>query len=232
MTLIVSLLAVAAFALVFRDAIRRVPWLFYLLTGAMAAAFLPLDSSLLPQQVVLAFTIPMQRCYLAFSLFALVMFIGAFSEDSLVRRRLGPIRAELSIMASLLACAHIVYYVQAYLLRLFSESSRIALNMYGAFALACLLVALLVVLAATSLRAVKSRMAAASWRKLQRLAYPFFVLVCVHAIVALAPSAIGGSAVSMIAVVEYAAVLVFYAIVRLRRARFDARGQAARAALA
>ena len=109
MTLIVSLLAVAAFALVFRDAIRRVPWLFYLLTGAMAAAFLPLDSSLLPQQVVLAFTIPIHRGMGPLYNNPLVMFIGAFSEDSLVRRRLGPIRAELSIMASLLACAHIVY---------------------------------------------------------------------------------------------------------------------------
>ena len=54
------------------------------------------------------------------------------------------------------------------------------------------LVVLLVVLGVTSFAFVKRQMSTASWKKVQKLAYPFFGLVYVHPLLMLLPSALHG----------------------------------------
>lgn len=219
----VSLLGTAAFALLLAPVIKRVPWLFYLGAVGMAVAFSLIESAELPRAAVSAFTIPMSRCYFAFSLFAIVMYVGVLAEKSRVRRRLGPIRGELSIVAAVLACAHILRYASSYFARLFDAAMPVKENMYVALAVAAVLAILLLALTVTSFRLVKGRMSAAAWKNVQKLAYPFFALVCLHAVIALIPSALGGASSSMAAVVGYGVVLTAYAILRARRMLIDAK---------
>ncbi len=221
MMLAVTFLVTTAFVFTFRTLVKRLPLLFYLLAAAMALAFAVSDSALLPPAVVAAFVIPMGRCYIAFSLFAIVMFTGVLGEGSRMRGCLAPIRAELSIAAAILVCAHVVRYASAYLVRLFDGAAAVATNLYLAFAIAAVVSVLLGVLTVTSFRVVKSRMPARAWKAVQRLAYPFFALVCMHAIVALAPSALGGSTASAVAVAQYFGVLALYGVLRVRRERVD-----------
>lgn len=218
MILVASMLGAALFAIAFRTSLKRAPWVFYTLALAMVAVFAVLDSALAPRAVVVAFVVPLQRCYFAFALFAVVMFAGVLKGCSRARGYLVPIRAELSILAAILTSAHIVRYCTSYCTRLFDASSAVAANLYGAFSIAVVLVILLAALAVTSFHAVKSRMSASVWKGVQKLAYPFFALVCVHAIVALAPSAVNGSASSAMAIATYALVLGAYVILRVRRA--------------
>ena len=60
----------------------------------------------------------MQKGYLAVFLLAIVMFIGVFDEGSPIRRKLQPIRAELSILSFLLILSHVLAFLPNYLPRL------------------------------------------------------------------------------------------------------------------
>lgn len=73
----------------------------------------------------------------------------------------------------------------------------------GAFVLAVVLLVLLVVLGVTSFAFVKRQMSTASWKKVQKLAYPFFGLVYVHLLLMLLPSALHGGLAAQASVVVY-----------------------------
>lgn len=221
MTLFLAALGTVAFVALFHSLIRKAPGIFYAAAAVLAVGFVVSELAAVPREVVAVLVVPLQRCYFAFALFALVMLTGVLARNSRLRAFLVPIRGELSILAAILAGAHVVRYAASYFTRLFDVSAPVSMNMYGAFVVAAVLVVLLLVLTITSLRVVKTHMVSSVWKKLQKMAYPFFALVCLHAIIALAPSAFQGSSTAIVAVVTYAAVLILYLALRIRRALTD-----------
>ncbi len=91
----------------------------------------------------------------------------------------------------------------------------------AALMLALVLFALLLVLGVTSFNAVKRRMRADTWKRVQLLAYPFFGLVYVHLLLMLLPSALQGGAAAQASVAAYTAVFGTYAVLRVTRALLD-----------
>ena len=85
------------------------------------------------------------------------------------------------------------------------------------------LVVLLVPLAITSIDVVRRRLGAMPWKRLQRLAYPFFALILVHAGCYLAKPVLGGSADASLNLAVYALLLATYGVLRARRALADRR---------
>ncbi len=80
-----------------------------------------------------------------------------------------------------------------------------------------MLLVLLVVLGVTSFAFVKRQMSTASWKKVQKLAYPFFGLVYVHLLLMLLPSALHGGLAAQASVAVYSVVFVGYALCRVGR---------------
>lgn len=115
---------------------------------------------------------------------------------------LKPVRSELSIVAWFLSLGHMAVYLESYLPRLLG-GGEIGGNVMGAFVLAVVLLVLLVVLGVTSFAFVKRQMSTASWKKVQKLAYPFFGLVYVHLLLMLLPSALHGGLAAQASVVVY-----------------------------
>lgn len=102
-------------------------------------------------------------------------------------------------------------YLESYLPRLLG-GGEIGGNVMGAFVLAVVLLVLLVVLGVTSFAFVKRQMSTASWKKVQKLAYPFFGLVYVHLLLMLLPSALHGGLAAQASVAVYSVVFVGYAL--------------------
>lgn len=157
----------------------------------------------------------MQRCSVAFLLFSVVMFAGVLDDSSRVRARLMPIRRQLSILGCIFALGHIDLYASSYLPR---TSSAFSGNLAFSLALAALLVALMIVLAVTSFQVVKHRMSAATWKGIQRLAYPFYLLTYVHLALLLLPSALAGKDTALVSLTVYTVVVLAYVVLRTRRA--------------
>lgn len=218
LTLIVAFAACVAL----REPLRRWPAAFYALALAAVAAQLASASLGLPRPVDLALLVMVKRCYAAMALFTVVMLIGVLPRDGRLARWLRPVRAEISIVACILCVGHVLGYAASYVPRALAgalASTTVAAGLVAALALT----ALLAVLGVTSAQRVKRAMGQARWRRVQRLAYPFFVLACAHALLMLAPSALGGGMAALEGAAAYATVLVAYVVLRAARALADRR---------
>lgn len=216
---IVLILTVVACG-VLRNALKEYPLAFYIAAIALDALFIAGSTFGLPRDVWAVLFVLVQKCMLSMALFVVVMYIGVFRKDSRVAQWFKPVRAQLSIVAWILALGHMSVYIVSYVPRLVA-GGPININVAGSFVLAIVLFLLLLLLGITSFEAVKHRMKAENWRKLQRLAYPFFFLVYAHILLMLLPSALHGGIASSVSVAVYSIVFVGYAILRLRRAAKD-----------
>lgn len=171
-----------------------------------------------------------QRCSLAFVLFSVVMFTGVLKQNSSARTYLSAIRRQLSILACILCFGHIVHYGSLYISRLFSPAAS-AGNIVFSLALSALLTVLLIILMVTSFTFIRSKMSAAVWEKVQKLAYPFYLLVYVHLLLLLLPAALAGKATSIESLMIYSSVFVLYSVMRLRRVYLDKKASSQSAAL-
>lgn len=217
MMMFACMLLAFAFAVGLKKPIHKAPWLFYLL--AIAVDLLVIYGSELdfPQWFYANVVMANGRCLFAFGLFTVVMFIGALKDGSGLKRWLTPIRAELSIIAAILAVGHMIRYVNVYSLRVLTNPASVANGMLLSFVIAMLIAVMLVLLAVTSFKFVKRHMNARTWKAVQRLAYPFFVLIYAHVLLIMLRPLLTGAAGAMTNAVVYGAVVLLYVVLRLRR---------------
>jgi DMSO/TMAO reductase YedYZ heme-binding membrane subunit len=214
MVFLITLICAIAFAFAFKTPLRKAPWVFYTIAILLDILFIGRSYLDFPVYVERPIFYLVQKCTLAEALFVIVMYIGVFSEKSKIRVRLMPVRAELSILACLLALGHIVNYLMSFMPLVFGSTASLRVNIISSFCLAILLVVLLVLLGVTSFNAVKKRINAQGWKRIQWFAYPFFLLTWVHVLLFLLPSALSGRQPAIISVGVYSVVFVVYIIAR------------------
>lgn len=220
MNFIIVLVCATVAVLLLRKPLMKYPMVFYTLAVLLnimyvAHAFVPY-----PELVRRGLFLLMQKCTLSLALFTVVMFVGVFRKDSRAGLSLRPVRAELSILACLLAVGHMAMYLLSFAPRLADIGAldgRFALF----FATAMALLALLLVLGVTSAKGVKRRMDASAWKKLQKWAYVFFGLIYVHLVSILLPSALLQGVTAQISIVVYTVLFGSYATLRIYRAVSD-----------
>lgn len=220
--LIVLIVAIAG-SLLLRGPLHKAPAVFYVLAVAADIAYIAGIEGLLPRVVMSPLTLLMGKCMLSLALFVVVMYIGVFAKGSKVHQWLKPVRAELSIIACILACGHMAVYLSSYAPRLGSVMGG---NVMAALGVALALLVLLLVLGVTSFSFVKRHMRKENWKRLQRWAYVFFGLVYVHLMLMLAPAASHGGLAAIESVAIYTVVFGAYAVLRVRRALVDRRAEA------
>lgn len=209
--------------------IKAAPWAWYAAAIAVDMVYAYGIVYTLPPAVLQVLSIVVQRCALATALFVIVMYCGVFSERSAIRRRIGPIRGELSIIACILAGAHCLNYLASYIGVVTRNVGAIGGNQLASLAIALVLLLLLLVLGITSAKAVRRRMSACAWKRIQRSSYPFFGLIYVHELLILYPSVAKGSQDALTALAVGAVVFGGYYAARLAKWRIDRKGEDAQA---
>ena len=218
------LACVTLFVCVFRQAIKRRPFLLYSLAALFDIALIAFELGMLPKSGGLFLVATMRRGGLGVAFFVVVMFIGALPRDGWPSKWLRPIRAELSIAGCILIAGHIAAYLPGY----FSSvvvGGVVRHHMLVAVVLGLCLLILLVVLGFTSLRVVKRRMRASSWKKLQNSAYAFYALIYFHLMFMLGPSALSGGRSAQASVAVYSVVFGAYFVLRIVRAVADCKNK-------
>lgn len=217
MEFLIAFAATTALALALREPLRRWPAAFYLLATTVVAVYLAGVNALLPGTWWKPLIVLVQRCVVAFSLFALVMFIGVLPKGSRLNLWLRPVRAELSIVACILCVGHVCAYVAPYASR--ALAATLGAATLASFAVAIVLFVLLIILGVTSFEFVKRRVSGRVWKGIQCLAYPFFGLTWAHLMFMLAPAASKGGGQAILSVAVYSAMFAVYLALRLYRAR-------------
>lgn len=225
MTFLVILVCTVAACVALRKPIHKYPVVFYAIAIAIDLAFIAGSFFEMPRDVWIVFFVLIQKCTLSLALFIVVMYIGVFGKESRASHMLRPIRAELSIIAWLLSLGHMAVYLESYVPRMLSGGSFGA-NMMASFAVAIVLFVLLMILGVTSFNFVKKRMRKDTWMRVQKLAYPFFLLTYAHLMIILMPSALRGGDAAAVTVAVYSVIFVAYVVLRLWRAARDKREEA------
>jgi len=217
MEVLIAVVVSALFAALCKKPLKKYPWIFYLLAVAIVGVFLShvlLTAFPVAGRVLYPY---IQRCLFAFGLFCIVMFIGALSDKSRIKKYFMPIRGELSIIASILTMGHVINYLGSYLDRLISGFAGATATMILSFAVSAVLLIALIPLAVTSFNGVRRKMSPAAWKRLQLCAYPFFILIYVHLLLILSASGPKG----FISIAVYTVIFGTYIILRIRRAILD-----------
>ncbi|MBQ9067622.1 MAG: ferric reductase-like transmembrane domain-containing protein [Eggerthellaceae bacterium] len=202
-------------------ALRKHPGVFYALAVAATALYVWALGTGEGPSAFRPLLVVMQKGYLACLFLGIVMFTGVLDEKSALRLRLQPIRGELSILSFIFIVGHLLTYLPGYLPRLgtlFSGNATIAVSLVVAVALT----ALFAVLAAMSLRVVRRSMNPRTWKAVQRASYVMMALLVLHVGLMLGMSAFGGGVTRSTWVFwVYVAVVVLYAVLRIRKACAD-----------
>ena len=154
------------------------------------------------------------NCAFATALFAVVMYMAVLPRGGRAVKRLLPIRAELSIIASILTLGHNLAYGWTYM----SRPERLVGELLWAAICSVVLIALMLPLMVTSFPKIRRKMKAKAWKKLQRLAYGFYGLTYIHAMILAVHFLKAGKGEYILNILVYSAVFLPYGILRLRKA--------------
>ncbi len=152
------------------------------------------------------------------ALFVIVMYTGALPNSSRLIRVLMPVRAELSILASLLTLTHNAAYGITYFKRMFLEPGKLPTYQLAAGIITIILLCLMLPLAATSFPSVRRRMNGKRWKSLQRSAYLFYTLLYLHVILLSVPPMLAGRSGYSLTVLVYSVVFIGYGAMRVQKA--------------
>jgi len=216
MRLVAGLIVAIIFIAISSRSIRKMAPLYYLIALALDVAFIYSTSAGVPPWFRTYILFIFQSNTLAMGLFTVVMFTGALRDGSYLRKYLMPIRAELSIIASILCIGHMVVYGRSYFDQIISSTLAMPTARLIATIIALLLALLLIPLAISSFKTVKARMQPKSWKRIQRFAYLFFLLIFIHIFFYLLPPALAGSSGAIFSLMLYTILCVLYLILRIR----------------
>ena len=154
----------------------------------------------------------------ATSIFVVVMYTGALKNGSKLMKILMPIRAELSIIASILTLAHNISFGRYHFVTLFTNPKSMSLNMILAAIISIILIAIMIPLMITSFPLIRKKMKYKSWKMLQRSAYAFYGLIYIHVMLIMLPIAKCGNLQYILNVLIYSLVFLIYATMRVNKA--------------
>ncbi len=220
MSFVLVLACTAVLVWLLKAPLMKHPVVFYALAMLLNVLYVSSIAFTYPEFARRTLFFLMQKCTLSLALFTVVMFIGVFRKDSKVSLALRPVRAELSILACILAMGHMTMYLLSFAPRLFKGGAAEG-SFLVFFATALALLVLLLVLGITSFKGVKRRMDAGAWKRLQKWAYVFFGLVYVHLVSILLPAALLRGETAKMSIAVYTVLFGLYAAARVYRALKD-----------
>jgi len=156
------------------------------------------------------------RGALGAAFWAVVMWAGALPNGSAPIKKLMPVRGELSITAAILTLSHIITYGLQYISNFLKGRTG---SDFVITSIVCIIMVLIMIpLTVMSFKTIRKKMNAKTWKKIQRLAYIFYVFIYIHIIVLFVPKAQKGREGYFLSVLVYSLVFIGYAVMRIRKA--------------
>ena len=234
MIFLIALLEAILFVFFFKNAIRKHPAVFYILSIAVIG-FIVCYTKLNLYEVFPVWTYQyiisvFYRGAFSTALFVIVMYIGALNPKGKIVRALMPIRGYLSIIACLITLAHSFAYGIYYIAAIFHTPDELDVRQILALILTIPLFSIMIILMVTSFKAVRKKMKPRVWKNVQRLSYPWFAILYVYLMVLLVPGMLEAlnpsSDIAMLyrvndilSVILYTLVFGGYFILRVRKYR-------------
>ena len=223
MLFIISLVIAFFIAFCLDKPLKKCPAVFYIAAAVLTAASVVVTQSdiTISSRFVRDYVLGIfSRGALGAAFWAVVMWAGALPNGSATIKKLMSVRGELSITAAVLTMAHIITFGMQYIRNIIDGRTGSG-DAYRDFVITCILsismTMIMVPLAVMSFKAVRKKMNAKTWKKIQRLAYLFYAMIYIHIMVLFVPKAQKGREGYFLSVLVYSAVFIGYAVFRLRK---------------
>ncbi len=161
---------------------------------------------------------PISKGAFSTALFIIVMYMAVLPNGSAAIKRLLPIRAELSILASILTLAHNAAFGKYYFVQLFTNPSSLAAPRLIAAICSVIMICIMLPLFITSFRSIRRRMNPKRWKRLQRAAYAFYALIYIHVMLLNVSAHQSGRSGYVLNILLYSLIFFAYAALRIRKA--------------
>ena len=219
MIVILTLLCSLAFFHFFGKAVKKKPAVLYgiCILLSLVSIFYPREGGL--PFLDFFFKKIMQRGILAGSLFILVMLAPVLPKSFSGRKTIYLLRGEMAICASLITLAHNLAFGGKYFGALFLGQGHISLMELHAAIVSCLMILLLIPLTITSFQAVRRKMQAKTWKRLQNWSYLFYLLLYLHIFFIYQGALIRGKGEYFFTLMLYSFIFGFYGFLRIRQYR-------------
>ena len=219
MIVILTLLCSLAFFHFFGKAVKKKPAVLYgiCILLSLLSIFYPREGGL--PFLDFFFKKIMQRGILAGSLFILVMLAPVLPKSFSGRKTIYLLRGEMAICASLITLAHNLAFGGKYFGALFLGHGHISLMELHAAIVSCLMILLLIPLTITSFQAVRRKMQAKTWKRLQNWSYLFYLLLYLHIFFIYQGALIRGKGEYFFTLMLYSFIFGFYGFLRIRQYR-------------
>ena len=219
MSVILTLICSLAFFHFFGKALKKKPAVLYgiCILLSLVSIFYPREGGL--PFLDFFFKKIMQRGILAGSLFILVMLAPVLPKSFSGRKTIYLFRGEMAICASLITLAHNLAFGGKYFGALFLGQGHISLMELHAAIVSCLMILLLIPLTITSFQAVRRKMQAKTWKRLQNWSYLFYLLLYLHIFFIYQGALIRGKGEYFFTLMLYSFIFGFYGFLRIRQYR-------------
>ncbi|KXB43632.1 hypothetical protein HMPREF3188_01414 [Tissierellia bacterium KA00581] len=216
MNLIVALIISGRFFYLIANKLKKYSVAFYVAFYAMILAMISINAlgyykKLSP--IAKFFVDVVQRGALSTAIFTIVMFTGVFTRPNVVSKRFFKIRGEMSIIGCFMTLTHNIIFGVVYFVNFFKRPNFMPLKIQMAAILSMILIAIMLPLFITSFKCVKKKMKAKVWKRIQRLAYPFYILIYVHVMLLFSMNV----EKNKLSILVYTFVYVCYVVLRLRK---------------
>ncbi len=219
MLVTISLLMASLFIYYFHQQIKKKAVYYYALATVIACFVIYMSATasykLLPFSLQIIFQI-FSKASLASALFIIVMYIGILPRKSIYFNHFMPLRAELSIIASILTLGHNISYGSHYFIALFTNK-KLPSNLYYASIVSLIMIAIMLPLFITSFKTVRKKMRGKTWKKLQKTAYLFYFLMWLHVLLIYLPSSAKGSLPALLHLSFYHIIYSIYIFAKLKK---------------
>ena len=221
MILTITLLCSLAFFHFFGKAVKKKPAVLYgiCILLSLVSIFYPREGGL--PFLDFFFKKIMQRGVLAGSLFIWVMLAPVLPKSFSGRKTIYLLRGEMAICASLITLAHNLAFGGKYFGALFLGQGHISLMELHAAIVSCLMILLLIPLTITSFQAVRRKMQAKTWKRLQNWSYLFYLLLYLHIFFIYQGALIRGKGEYFFTLMLYSFIFGFYGFLRIRQYRMQ-----------
>ena len=223
MLFLISLFIALLVAFCLDKPLKKFPAAFYITAAVLtiASIVIPQADITISSRFVRDYVLGIfSRGALGAAFWAVVMWAGALPNGSAPIKKLMPIRGELSITAAVLTLAHIITFGMQYIKNLINGrtgNGDAYRDFVITFVLSLTMTLIMLPLTVMSFKAVRKKMNAKTWKKIQSLAYLFYAMIYIHIMVLFVPKAQKGRDGYFLSVLVYSAVFIGYAVLRLRK---------------
>ncbi len=217
MLFFISMILAIAFVVLLNKPIKKYSNVFYIVSAVIsflvAMGWLNSENQFINSYMFSLF----KRAAFSTGLWVIIMWAGALKNGSKPLKIIMPIRGELSIIASILSLGHNISFGKFYFKSLFISPQILNSYQLVAAVSSVILIIIMVPLAIISFPRIRKKMPAKKWKKYQRTAYIFYVVLYIHIFAILLASSQAGKSGYFLNIFLYSAVFLGYMVWRIRK---------------